>query len=165
MYTRVLKGHIAVAKSKLSNREKGKNLDKLARKYLKQINKNFDHGTGHGVGSFLNVHEGPQVISPNGSVSFKHGMIVSNEPGYYKKNNYGIRIENLILAKVAKDSLRFETITFAPLEKQLIDHDLLSKEEIKWIDGYHSQVRKHLLPFMSDKQSKWLKEETEKIIH
>ena len=92
-------------------------------------------------------------------------MIVSNEPGYYKKNNYGIRIENLILAKVAKDSLRFETITFAPLEKQLIDHDLLSKEEIKWIDGYHSQVRKHLLPFMSDKQSKWLKEETEKIIH
>ena len=165
MYTRVLKGHIAVATSKLSNREKGKNLDKLARKYLKQINKNFDHGTGHGVGSFLNVHEGPQVISPNGSVNFKHGMIVSNEPGYYKKNNYGIRIENLILAKVAKDSLRFETITFAPLEKQLIDHDLLSKEEIKWIDRYHSQVRKHLLPFMSDKQSKWLKEETEKIIH
>ena len=165
MYTRVLKGHIAVAKSKSSTREKGKNLDKLARKYLKQVNKNFDHGTGHGVGSFLNVHEGPQVISPNGSVNFKHGMIVSNEPGYYKKNNYGIRIENLILAKVANNILKFETITLAPLEKQLIDQNLLSKEEIKWIDNYHSKVRKSLLPFMSNKQSIWLKEETEKIIH
>ena len=165
MYTRVLKGHIAVAKSKSSTREKGKNLDKLARKYLKQVNKNFDHGTGHGVGSFLNVHEGPQVISPNGSVNFKHGMIVSNEPGYYKKNNYGIRIENLILAKVANNILKFETITLAPLEKQLIDHNLLSREEIKWIDDYHYKVRKYLLPFMSDKQSIWLKGETEKIIH
>ena len=165
MYTRVLKGHIAVAKSKSSSREKGKNLDKLARKYLKQVNKNFDHGTGHGVGSFLNVHEGPQVISPSGSVNFKHGMIVSNEPGYYKKNNYGIRIENLILAKVANNILKFETITLAPLEKQLIDYNLLSREEIKWINNYHSKVRKYLLPFMSDKQSIWLKEETEKIIH
>ena len=165
MYTRVLKGHIAVAKSKSSSREKGKNLDKLARKYLKQVNKNFDHGTGHGVGSFLNVHEGPQIISSNGSVNFKHGMIVSNEPGYYKKNKYGIRIENLILAKVAKDILKFETITFAPLEKQLIDRNFLSREEIQWIDDYHTQVRKHLLPFMNSKQSKWLKAETEKIIH
>ena len=165
MYTRVLKGHIAVAKSKSSSREKGKNLDKLARKYLKQVNKNFDHGTGHGVGSFLNVHEGPQIISSNGSVNFKHGMIVSNEPGYYKKNKYGIRIENLILAKVAKDILKFETITFAPLEKQLIDRNFLSREEIQWIDDYHTQVRKHLLPFMNSKQTKWLKAETEKIIH
>ena len=165
MYTRVLKGHIAVAKSKSSHREKGKNLDKLARRYLKQVNKNFDHGTGHGVGSFLNVHEGPQVISPNGRVNFKHGMIVSNEPGYYKKNNYGIRIENLILAKVANDTLQFETITFAPLEKKLIDHNLLTKEEVCWINDYHAQVRKHLLPFMNGRQSKWLKEETERIIH
>ena len=164
MYTRVLKGHIAVAKSKLNSREKGRNLDKLARKYLKQVNKNFDHGTGHGVGSFLNVHEGPQLISPNGNVSFKNGMIVSNEPGYYKKNKYGIRIENLILAKVVKDNLRFETITLAPLEKKLIDNDILTKEETKWINGYHSKVRKYLLPFMDIKQSEWLKEETKQII-
>ena len=103
--------------------------------------------------------------SPNGNVSFKNGMIVSNEPGYYKKNKYGIRIENLILAKVVKDNLRFETITLAPLEKKLIDNDILTKEETKWIDSYHSKVRKYLLPFMDIKQSEWLKEETKQIIH
>jgi Xaa-Pro aminopeptidase len=163
MYTRVLKGHIALATSQLSSRENGKKLDKLARKYLQEVKKNYDHGTGHGVGSFLNVHEGPQSISMFGKTSFKNGMIVSNEPGYYKKNSYGIRIENLILAKVKKAKLSFETLTLAPLENKLIEIFLLKKNEIKWINNYHSEVRKKLLPFMNKKQSKWLKEETSRI--
>ena len=165
MYTRVLKGHIAVAQSQIGNKENGKKLDKTARKFLLEVNKNFDHSTGHGVGSFLNVHEGPQSISAFGTIPFKQGMIVSNEPGFYKKNQYGIRIENLILAKMNKGKLAFQTITLAPLEKKLIKESFLTKSEIRWINNYHSEVKKKLLPCMNKNQAEWLKEETARIIH
>ena len=129
MYTLVLKGHIAVALSTFSEKENGKLLDKNARKFLKKEKCNFDHGTGHGVGSFLNVHENPPSISPLSRYKFKKGMVVSNEPGFYKKDKYGIRIENLVLTKKRQKQLYFETLTIAPLEPKLIDLTLLSVRE------------------------------------
>ena len=159
MYTLVLKGHIAVASSKFQKSEKGKLLDKKARKFLIKNEYNFDHGTGHGVGSFLNVHEGPQSISPRSKVNFKKGMIVSNEPGFYKKNKYGIRIENLILTKNLKDQLCFETLTMAPLEPKLISWNMLNSEEKNWINKYHKKVFKNLSPYLEKKEILWLNSE------
>ena len=159
MYTLVLKGHIAVAISKFRKSEKGKLLDKRARKFLIRNKSNFDHGTGHGVGSFLNVHEGPQSISPRSKVNFKKGMIVSNEPGFYKKDKYGIRIENLILTKNLKDQLCFETLTMAPLEPNLISWNMLNSEEKNWINKYHKKVFKNLSPYLEKKEILWLNSE------
>ena len=164
MYTRVLKGHIAVACSKFKFGEKGKKLDNLARKYLKEINCNFEHGTGHGVGCFLNVHESPPSISQYSKISFEDGMIVSNEPGFYKKNDYGIRIESLILSQLRKGYLHFKTLTMAPLDRSLINAKMLSKKEIEWIDKYHLDVKLNILRFMNKHEKKWLINQTSSLL-
>ena len=120
IFTRVLKGHIAVANFKLKKHSSGSVIDEHARKYLKRIGLDYAHGTGHGVGYFLNVHEGPHAISKRNNINFKEGMIVSNEPGYYEKNKFGIRIENLIYVKRDKKKICFENLTMVPIDKNLI---------------------------------------------
>ena len=150
IFTRVLRGHIAVARCKLKENTFGAEIDKKARKYLNQIGLNYSHGTGHGVGYFLNVHEGPPAISKNNKTKFKEGMIVSNEPGYYEKNKFGIRIENLIYVKKRKRLKYFEDLTMVPIEKNLINKDLLNKDEKKWVNNYHKKVFKNLKNSMND---------------
>ena len=145
IYTRVLKGHIAVSRYKIKKSSNGSNVDREARKYLKKINLDYPHGTGHGVGCFLNVHEGPQSLSKNNKINLKAGMIISNEPGFYKEGHFGIRIENLIYIKKNK----FEELTMAPIEKDLINKKMLSKDEVCWLNEYHSKVKKNLYKFMS----------------
>ena len=159
MNTLVLKGHIAVAISVFSKSETGKLLNINARKYLRQHNCDFDHGTGHGVGFFLNVHEGPQSISSVSKVKFLPGMIISNEPGYYKTNEYGIRIENLVNVKVHGNKYKFETLTLAPIDRQLIEASLLSENEIKWLNTYHKHVYIKLGKYLEPKEKIWLKAE------
>ena len=149
IFTRVLKGHIAVADFKLKKNTNGSNIDLMARKYLKQINLDYAHGTGHGVGYFLNVHEGPHAISKNNNITYKEGMIVSNEPGYYEKNSFGIRIENLIYVKKDKQRIYFDNLTMAPIDKDLIDHNILNKNEKLWINKYHNKVFNNLKKFMN----------------
>ena len=145
IYTRVLKGHIAVSNFKIKKNSTGSQVDQNARKFLKKIKLNYPHGTGHGVGYFLNVHEGPQSLSRNNKINLKDGMIVSNEPGYYKEGAFGIRIENLVYIKKNK----FEELTVAPIEKDLINKKILNKIEIKWINSYHKKVQKNLSKFMN----------------
>ena len=159
IFTRVLKGHIAVASFKLKTNSKGDEIDKVARKPLKQINLDYAHGTGHGVGYFLNVHEGPQGISRGNKIKFKRGMIVSNEPGFYKKNKFGIRIENLIYVKKNNNKLKFENLTLAPIDKNLIDKSLLSHKEVLWINNYHKKVFNSLKKFMNKSDLKDLKKD------
>jgi len=159
MNTLVLKGHIAVATSKFSKSETGKNLNVNARKYLKEHNCNFDHGTGHGVGYFLNVHEGPQSISSVSKVKFLPGMIISNEPGYYKANAYGIRIENLITVRKLDNKYEFENLTLAPIDKKLIEVSLLTTNEISWLNTYHKLVYSKLNKYLKPKEKIWLKAE------
>ena len=144
IYTRVLKGHIAVSNFPLKKSSTGSKVDQSARKFLKKIKLDYPHGTGHGVGYFLNVHEGPQSFSKNNKVNLRDGMIISNEPGYYKEGSFGIRIENLIYINQNK----FEELTMVPIEKDLINKKMLNKNEINWINKYHSRVRKNLLKFM-----------------
>ena len=145
IYTRVLKGHIAVSNFPLKKNSTGSKVDQSARKFLKKIKLDYPHGTGHGVGYFLNVHEGPQSFSKNNKVNLRDGMIISNEPGYYKEGSFGIRIENLIYINQNK----FKELTMVPIEKDLINKKMLNKNEINWINKYHSRVRKNLLKFMS----------------
>ena len=149
IYTRVLKGHIAVANYKISKNTSGSEIDSSARKFLKEINLDYAHGTGHGVGYFLNVHEGPHAISKNNKISFQKGMIVSNEPGYYEKNKFGIRIENLIYVKGDRNKLRFENLTMAPIDKDLIIKKNLNENEKKWLNNYHKTVFRNLKKFMN----------------
>ncbi len=151
IYTRVLKGHIAVSNFKIKKNSTGSQIDRDARKSLKKIKLDYPHGTGHGVGYFLNVHEGPQSLSKNNKINLKSGMILSNEPGYYKEGVFGIRIENLVYVKKNK----FEELTVAPIEKDLINKKILNTAEIKWINDYHKKVEKNLSKFMN------LKEKTE----
>ena len=157
IFTRVLKGHLAVSHFKLKKKTSGAEIDSKARKYLKQVGLNYAHGTGHGVGYFLNVHEGPQAISKNNKISFQKGMIVSNEPGYYEKNNFGIRIENLIYVKENRKGMIFENLTMAPIEKDLIIKENLSKDEKKWLNNYHQTVFKNLNKYMNKIESSELK--------
>ena len=157
IFTRVLKGHIAVANYKLRKKTSGSEIDRVARKYLKQIKLDYPHGTGHGVGYFLNVHEGPHAISKNNKINFKPGMIVSNEPGYYENNKFGIRIENLIYVKKDNNKLCFDNLTIAPIDKNLIDSSILTKVEKKWLNSYHKKVHKKLKFFMNKKESYDLK--------
>ncbi|AEI37628.1 MAG: aminopeptidase P family protein [Zymomonas mobilis subsp. pomaceae] len=171
-FTLVLKGHIALAQSVFPKGVCGAQLDSFARQYLWQAGLDYAHGTGHGVGAFLSVHEGPQRISPSGgafsggSEVLQSGMIISNEPGYYKTGAYGIRIENLLLVKpvkitnAEKECLGFETLNFAPIDRHLIDISLLSESDINWLDNYHADVRQRLSPFLSEEESTWLKEMT-----
>jgi Xaa-Pro aminopeptidase len=145
IYTRVLKGHIAVSDYKIRKNSKGSDIDRNARKSLRKIRLDYPHGTGHGVGYFLNVHEGPQSFSKKNKVSLKPGMIISNEPGYYKEGYFGIRIENLIYIKKNK----FKELTMAPIEKDLIKKKMLNKKEIGWLNKYHTKVKKNLFRFMN----------------
>ena len=155
LYTRVLKGHIAVAVAKIDKVKNGNNLDKLARKSLKSINLDYKHGTGHGVGFFMNVHEGPQSISKNNFVKLEKGMIISNEPGYYLENKFGIRIENLVYVDSIKKKLFLKNLTFVPLEKDLIETSLLTKIEKDYIFNYHLETYLKISPYLKNNERKW----------
>lgn len=167
-YTLVLKGHIALANAKFPSGKTGAQIDTLARQYLWAADLDFDHGTGHGVGCYLSVHEEAASISPRGHDAFKEGMLLSNEPGYYKEGEYGIRLENLIL--VQKDGLRkfkgtvmlaFETVTFAPFDRKLIKPDLLNVDEKTWLNDYHAQVYAKLEQGLDQDCKDWLKIQTQ----
>ena len=156
IYTKVLKGHIAVANTDLKLHNTGIKIDRRARKYLKESKLDYAHGTGHGVGFFLNVHEGPQSISKLNKIKIQEGMILSNEPGYYKKNSYGIRIENLVFVKRIKNKIFFENLTLAPIEKDLINFNLLTKLEKNYLFKYHLDVYSKLSKYLSPNERKWL---------
>ena len=149
IFTKVLKGHIAVATTDLMKDNVGKKIDLRARKFLKKNNLNYEHGTGHGVGFFLNVHEGPQSISKMNKIKIKEGMILSNEPGYYKKNSFGIRIENLIYVKKFKNKTYFENLTLAPIEKDLINYKLLNSSERNYLFKYHLDVYSNISKYLN----------------
>ena len=156
IFTKVLKGHISVANTDLKLDNIGTKIDRRARKYLKQSKLDYAHGTGHGVGFFLNVHEGPQSISKLNKVKIQGGMILSNEPGYYKKGSYGIRIENLVFVKEDKKKIYFENLTLAPIEKDLINFNLLTKSEKDYLFKYHLDVYSKLSKYLSPNERKWL---------
>ncbi|MFL5268094.1 MAG: M24 family metallopeptidase, partial [Stellaceae bacterium] len=168
-FTRVLKGHIALALARFPKGTTGTQLDGFARRALWQKGLDYDHGTGHGVGSYLGVHEGPQRISKAASTQpLLPGMIVSNEPGYYKTGAYGIRIENLVLVQrsdgsAEREMLGFETLTLAPIDRSLVDTSLLEEEEIAWLDRYHARVRETLTPLVDADTARWLAEATQPI--
>ncbi len=166
-FTRVLKGHIALSNHVFDKGTKGTDIDYLARKNLQEINLDYDHGTGHGIGSFLSVHEAPQRIAKKSmfdSVELLPGMILSNEPGYYKENEYGIRTENLVVINEnANKKLYFETISWCPIDLDLIDSTQLNEIEKEWLNKYHSQVYEKLEPFLLDEERNWLKRVTLKI--
>ncbi|MFG1463942.1 aminopeptidase P family protein [Xanthobacter sp. DSM 24535] len=161
-FTLVLKGHIALARAVFPVGVSGAQLDPLARQFLWARGLDFDHGTGHGVGAGLSVHEGPARISKLGHVPLKAGMILSNEPGYYKSNGYGIRLENLILVEPRhpeggeRPSLGFETLTLAPFEKRLLAVELLTKTEIEWLNAYHAEVALRVGPLLEPADRAWL---------
>ena len=156
IFTKVLKGHIAVVTANINKFNKGKQLDIKARKYLKEDGLDYAHGTGHGVGFFLNVHEGPQSISKYNSVKLEEGMVISNEPGYYKRGYFGIRIENLVFIKRNKKKLNFENLTMAPIDKDLINFDLLNKKEKNYLFSYHFNVYSKISKFLNKEEKKWL---------
>lgn len=162
-FTRVLKGHIAIATAIFPEGTRGIDLDPLARHALWSAGLDFDHGTGHGVGSYLSVHEGPQSISKRGMSPIKPGMITSNEPGYYKEGGYGIRIENLVLTrppqKIAsgdRPMLSFETLTLAPIDRRLVEPALLTDAERQWLDDYHARVLEKIGPKLDAADRTWL---------
>ena len=155
-FTRVLKGHIAVVTCDLKKNINGYLIDKLARKPLKSIGLDYSHGTGHGVGFFLNVHEGPQGITKYNKVELKNGMILSNEPGYYLKNKYGIRIENLIYVKKNKKKIEFKNLTYAPIDIDMINFKMLNIKEKKYLFDYHLNVYNKLSKFLNKNEKKWL---------
>ena len=162
-FTRVLKGHIAIARAVFPDGTTGAQLDSFARQFLWAQGLDFDHGTGHGVGSYLSVHEGPARISKLGTTALRRGMILSNEPGYYKAGAYGIRIENLVLVVEAaavpgaeKPLNAFETLTLAPIERRLIVANMLTPEETEWLDGYHARVAQTLSPLVDAETRAWL---------
>lgn len=163
-FTRVLKGMIEISLIRFPEGTTGAHLDALARAALWKAGLDFDHGTGHGIGSYLSVHEGPQRISKTGNAALKAGMIISNEPGYYKAGHFGIRIENLLLVTKAQKlkggeraMLGFETLTFAPIDHRLIDTRLLTREELHWLDGYHVEVWSKLQGRVNAATKEWLK--------
>src|SRR5262249_10731776 len=154
-FTRVLKGHIAIARAVYPGGITGAQLDSFGRQHLWTAGLDFDHGTGHGVGSYLSVHEGPARISKLGTTALRRGMILSNEPGYYRAGAYGIRIENLVLVIAApavagaeKELNAFETLTLAPIDRRLVAGDLLNPDEIAWLDAYHARVAATLAPLV-----------------
>ena len=156
IFTKVLKGHIAVANTNLKIDNIGSKIDKRARKFLRESNLDYSHGTGHGVGFFLNVHEGPQSISKINKVKIKEGMILSNEPGFYKKDNFGIRIENLVFVKKIRKKIFFENLTLAPIEKELINQKLLSSAEKTYLFKYHMNVYSKISKYLNLKERRWL---------
>ena len=168
-FTRVLKGHIAIATARFPIGTTGGQLDTLARTALWQAGLDFDHGTGHGVGSYLGVHEGPQRIGKqHADAPLKPGMIVSNEPGYYKAGAYGIRIENLVAVRQSeapkggeRELMEFETLTLAPIDRALIDMMLMTEPEIAWLDAYHGIVRETISPLVDERTASWLEAATQ----
>ena len=165
-FTRVLRGHIAIARAVFPDGTTGAQLDTLARQFLWMAGIDFEHGTGHGVGSYLSVHEGPARISKLGTTPLKRGMILSNEPGYYKANSFGIRIENLELVTAVdipgaeKPMNAFETLTLAPIDRRLIDRRI-SKKEVMWLNDYHARVRREVRPHLDEATKVWLDAATE----
>ncbi|MDA9427237.1 MULTISPECIES: aminopeptidase P family protein [Bradyrhizobium] len=165
-FTRVLRGHIAIARAVFPDGTTGAQLDTLARQYLWAAGVDFEHGTGHGVGSYLSVHEGPARISKLGITPLKRGMILSNEPGYYKTDGFGIRIENLELVAAAdiKDAEKpmnaFETLTLAPIDRRLIDVAMLNRDELDWLNAYHARVRSEVRPALDEATKAWLDQAT-----
>ena len=169
-FTAVLTGHIAVATARFPKGTRGIDLDPFARRALWAIGADFDHGTGHGIGSYLSVHEGPQSISRAGMVPLQPGMLISNEPGFYKVGAYGIRIENVVLVtepeKVSnseREMMGFETLTLAPIDRRLIMAEMLSGEERAWINAYHARVFETLSPNLDQTARDWLQRATEPI--
>jgi Xaa-Pro aminopeptidase len=164
-FTLVLKGQIALATTKFPKGTTGTQLDALARYFLWQKGKDYAHGTGHGVGHFLSVHEGPQRISTQkNSVALEPGMIISNEPGYYKNNKFGIRIENLLLVKASKlpNFFEFETLTLAPIQTSLVDFTMLTNQEKKWLSSYNKHVTRSLEPYLTEKEKAFINNHTKK---
>ena len=166
-FTLVLKGHIAIATARFPKGTTGAQIDAFARRALWDRGLDFDHGTGHGVGSYLSVHEGPQGISKRATVALEPGMIVSNEPGFYKTGAYGIRIENLeLVAEPAKpdggerEMLSFETLTLVPIDRRLVEPRLMTAAEIEWLDDYHARVRKEIAPGLGPEDRAWLEQAT-----
>jgi Xaa-Pro aminopeptidase len=162
-FTLVLKGHVRVARAVFPAGTSGAQLDTLARIPLWRAGLDFDHGTGHGIGAYLCVHEGPQRLAKTGTVALKPGMIISNEPGYYRSGAYGIRIENLVVVAARgvppageRELLEFETITRAPIDRRLILTGLLSAGERAWIDNYHARVRSDLIDLVDPATRSWL---------
>jgi len=156
IYSTVLKGHIAVSTYKIKTSTIGKDIDKAARAPLLRIGHNYSHSTGHGVGYFLNVHEGPQGLSSLNNHKILPGMILSNEPGFYKENKFGIRIENLIYCEKINNNLKFADFTMVPIDKDCINKKLLNKKEVDWINNYHKKVYYILRSFMNDSELKML---------
>ncbi len=156
IFTKVLKGHIAVATSDLNKFKTGKLIDVQARKYLKKDNLDYLHGTGHGVGFFLNVHEGPQGISKYNETKLSEGMVISNEPGYYKKGKFGIRIENLLFVKKIDNKKLFENLTLAPIDRDLIDNQQLNQNEKNYLFKYHLNIYSKLSKYLTINERKWL---------
>ncbi|HLX16566.1 MAG TPA: aminopeptidase P family protein [Bradyrhizobium sp.] len=161
-FTRVLRGHIAIARALFPDGTTGAQLDTLARQFLWQAGIDFEHGTGHGVGSYLSVHEGPARISKLGTTALKRGMILSNEPGYYKTDAFGIRIENLVLVMgtevpgAEKQVNAFETLTLVPIDRRLVDLNMLTDEELSWVNEYHERVRHEVRPHVDEATKVWL---------
>jgi Xaa-Pro aminopeptidase len=168
-FTRVLKGHIAIARAIFPRGTTGGQLDTLAREALWRAGLDFDHGTGHGVGVYLSVHEGPQRLSKTDSTVLEPGMILSNEPGYYAAGRFGIRTENLVVVREVKlagadrPTLGFETIAFAPIDLRLVDKKLMNRDEIAWLDAYHAETRTKLSPAVDPATRKWLKAATRRM--
>ena len=168
-FTLVLKGHIAIDQARFPKGTRGIDLDVLARHALWQNGKDYAHGTGHGVGSYMNVHEGPQGIHRRAMEPLQPGMIISNEPGYYVEGKYGIRIENLVIVKEAEDTggnvdtHTFENITWAPMDTRLIDRSHLRDDEVNWLNEYHSRVFEKISPHLEGDELAWLKNVTKSI--
>ena len=168
--TLVLKGMIGLSLARFPKGTNGAQLDTLARQHLWQAGLDFDHGTGHGVGSYLCVHEGPARISKAGTVPLQEGMILSNEPGFYKEGAFGIRIENLVIVTPLEKTAAgdrymhsFETLTLAPIDQRLIDPSLLTATETNWLNDYHADVFNQISPFLNNTETTWLKQATKKI--
>ena len=166
-FTRVLKGHIALASIVFPEGTSGAELEVLARQYLWAAGLDYGHSTGHGIGSFLNVHEGPQSISRRGATPLKPGMALSNEPGFYKPGHYGIRVENIQLvverpeiSNAGNKMLGFELVTLVPIDRRLIDVSMLLPAEKEWIDSYHSRVRQAIRPLVNGETAEWLEKAT-----
>ena len=166
-FTDVLKGHIALAMAHFPEGTTGAQLDTLARAPLWNMGLDYAHGTGHGVGCYLAVHEDAASLSPRGTMALEEGMLLSNEPGYYKAEGYGIRIENLVLVKktevcadTGKQMLCFETVSLAPIDHRLIISEALDAQEAAWLGEYHKRVYKTLMPYLDEKESVWLKSVT-----
>ncbi len=158
IFTRVLQGHLNLTNYKVTEKTTGSELDQVARKNLKKIDLDYSHGTGHGVGFFLNVHEGPQSISKFNKIKLTPGMILSNEPGYYEKGKFGLRIENLIFLKKKNKKRKFYNLTYAPIDKSLIIKKLMNKNEIAWLNEYHKIVYTKLKKYMNNEELVLLKQ-------